>query len=577
MSEGCDLYVKDEGSWRKVISPYIKKDGVWLEIDELYSKANGNWDLLFVSGGAGWRMLFGAGTAGADRVYTSQRKGTPLNLLSDGNLVSAVNSLPQGSSFRLCTLFRITPDGEVVWQRTADPTGTTSYLDKTTETVLVDSNDNIYQLGDALIPNGNNSNHNTWVQSVDQDGVYRFDSTESMSLYGGMTNGFGGGQSFHGGMITDAVFIDTNETLLQIEGAIAYSFGYPTQQFMTACSTVSAQTGVTTSSRFMGSSGGTGNANGHNYGIKICKLGDWVYVHTDNGAGHKCSSPNAPCYNIVAIYRRSTNGETIGPGGFGIAMQNGAGPYTAFPFPWYFPGFVFTNGDETDPYPIMSIAATTGNDTTTPLPRSRQYFWWWDAALTNIGRGFYVTSADFNFYSGNPSSAVWDGDHVYVVCGHNESRCTIVKFHATTGQLLNENILTVVNGNDRIATSTDGQISMIVGDEFIYLQSETDRTDQTGVSHENQVVLFKFPKDMDKGHGIYGEYQYVPRSQLSGNPTQVVSTNINPLSGSNVNWGGPGGSYYWPIPTTMTNASQVENTTPTVGIVTHSLEKQTKL
>ena len=152
MSEGCDLYVKDEGSWRKVISPYIKKDGVWLEIDQLYSKANGNWDLLFVSGGAGWRMLFGAGTAGADRVYTSQRKGTPLNLLSDGNLVSAVNSLPQGSSFRLCTLFRITPDGEVVWQRTADPTGTTSYLDKTTETVLVDSNDNIYQLGDALIP-----------------------------------------------------------------------------------------------------------------------------------------------------------------------------------------------------------------------------------------------------------------------------------------------------------------------------------------------------------------------------------------------------------------------------------------
>ena len=82
---------------------------------------------------------------------------------------------------------------------------------------------------------------------------------------------------------------------------------------------------------------------------------------------------------------------------------------------------------------------------------------------------------------------------------------------------------------------------------------------------------------MDKGHGIYGEFQYVPKSQLSGNPTQVVSTNINPLSGSNINWGGPGGSYYWPIPTTMNNASQVENTTPTVGIVTHSLEKQTRL
>ena len=367
MSQGCDLYVKDEGSWRRVISPYVKKDGVWLEIDELYSKANGNWDLLFASGGKGWRMVFGAGTVGADNTYTSIRKGTPLNLLSDGNLVSAVNDLPQGTSFYNTTLFRITPDGDVVWQRRADPTGTTSYLDKTTETVLVDSSDNIYQLGDALIPNGNNANHNTWIQSVDEDGVYRFDSTESMSLYSGMTNGFGGGQSFHGGKINDAVFTDANETLLQIEGSNAYSFGYPTQQFMTACSTVSAQTGVTTSSRFMGSSGGTGNANGHNYGVKICKLGDWIYVHTDMSAGQKCSSPNAPCYNVVALYRRSTNGETIGPGGFGIAMQNSAGPYTAFPYPWYFPGFVFTNGDETDPYPIMSIAATTGNDTTTCL------------------------------------------------------------------------------------------------------------------------------------------------------------------------------------------------------------------
>ena len=209
-------------------------------------------------------MLFGAGTAGADRVYTSLREGTPLSLLSDGNVVNVVNDLPQGTSTYGTTLFRITPDGEVVWQRKADPTGTTSYLDKTTETVLVDSNDNIYQLGDALIPNGNFSNHNTWIQSVDKDGVYRFDSTESMSLYGGMTNGFGGGQSFSGGKINDAVFTDANETLLQIEGSNAYSFGYPTQQFMTACSTISAQTGVTTSSRFMGSSGGTGNANGHN-------------------------------------------------------------------------------------------------------------------------------------------------------------------------------------------------------------------------------------------------------------------------------------------------------------------------
>ena len=117
MSEGCDLYVKDEGAWRKVISPYIKKDGIWLEIDQLYSKENGNWSLLFVSGGAGWRMLFGAGTAGADRVYTSQRKGTPLSLLSDGNLVNVVNDLPQGTSTYGTTLFRITPDGEVVWQK----------------------------------------------------------------------------------------------------------------------------------------------------------------------------------------------------------------------------------------------------------------------------------------------------------------------------------------------------------------------------------------------------------------------------------------------------------------------------
>ena len=262
-----------------------------------------------------------------------REKGTPLSLLSDGNLVNVVNDLPQGTSAYGTTLFRITPDGEVVWQRKADPTGTTSYLDKFTETVLVDSNDNIYQLGDALIPNGNWSNHNTWVQSVDKDGVYRFDSTQSM--YSSMTNGFGGGQSFHGGKITDAVFM-SNETLLHVEGSNAYAFGWPSQEFMTTCSTISAQTGVTTSARFMGSSGGTGNSNGHNYGIKICKLGDWIYVHTDNGAGHKCSSPNAPCYNIVAIYRRSTNGETIGPGGFGIAMQNGAGPYTAFPFPWYF-------------------------------------------------------------------------------------------------------------------------------------------------------------------------------------------------------------------------------------------------
>ena len=106
----------------------------------------------------------------------------------------------------------------------------------------------------------------------------------------------------------------------------------------------------------------------------------------------------------------------------------------------------------------------------------------------------------------------------------------------------------------------------MTSDKF-YIQSQTNRFDNTGVNNAYQVIVLQVPRDLTKGFGDYGDnLVYEPRP---ANDLYTLSS-----STENLGYSGPGGSYYWPIPGTRTHGTQDENTTPTADNIPIGVTKQ---
>ena len=561
------VYVGVGCSFVKANKVFVGVGCSYVEVNKVYTAENCNWSVVHEAGGKGLRALVGAGgTAGLglDVNWASHRS---IVALSDDTIAFAVNEYDQSTVSHTTTLIKLTSKGESEWQRQSDRfNSSVTWAGKQTYQLKSDSGDNIYQLGVAQPPSGQNKTAN-WIQKITANGTYQWDRTHGNQTIAGSA---GAGGSVN--ILTDFVFngsTGNEEDTFQVEGRSNYSYGYPSQGFFTTCSTYNSNDGSLVSYRIMGSSGGTGNANGNNQGREIIRLGDKIYSASQAG-GHKCASPNGPCYNVQNIYRRSLDGQTVDNNGGGqVATSGAAGPGSGFRH--YGTGTVHTNYDETYDYPILMPLYTRHGYTPT---KNYFHFFRADLDLTDVvryeltGPATATSNTDLTGQSGN--GIIWDAsnNHIYFLQGHKDfNELSIIEFDVATGTIQNQNRFRITNSNDRLMTETQSCGALVMTTDKFYIQGQTNRFDNTGVNRANQTFILQFPKDLTKGFGSYGdnvEYEARPANDLY---TLSAST-------EDPGYSGPGGSYYWPVPQTTTNVTQDENTTPTADNIPVGVTKQ---
>ena len=549
------VYVGVGCSFVKANKVFVGVGCSFVEATKVYTAENCNWKVIHEAGGNGLRLLVGpGGTNGIDHVRFSGYRS--IVALSDDTVAFAVNESEAGST----TLIKIDSKGDSQWQRQSDRTqASVTWVRKHTNSLIKDSNDNIYQLGNAIQPSPSFKGVE-WIEKFSTDGDYAWDRTTAKhSLLSGFSAGNPGTNDvFH------AVFNGPEgdeESSLQIEGQSVHSFGSGAQEFMTGVSTYDTSDGSLDSFRVMGSSGGTGNNNGNNFGREICRLGDKIYS-ASQAPGHKCSSVNGPCHHVQNIYRRSLDGQTVDNNGGGKQEVNSTS------FPLFGDGCAFTNGDEDYDFPILFTFYKRSG-----LTPFKNYFWFYDKDLTLASpKRFELTGpasgADTARVTGN--AVVWDAsdNHIYTVFGNEDlNQFTIIKFDVATGTIQNQNRFRITNTNDRLMIENSRPCALTMTSDKFYIQSSTTRFDDTGVDKNAQVIVLQIPKDLTKGFGSYGDnlvYEERPTDDLY---TMASSTD-------NPNYSGPGGSFYWPIPTTTTFGTQNEDTDPTADNIVIEKTKQ---
>ena len=558
------VYVGVGCSFVKANKVFVGVGCSYVEVNKVYTSENCNWKVVHEAGGNGFRALVGTGGAagqGLDVTWNSRRA---IVALSDDTVAFAVNEYDPSVAAHSSTLIKLTAKGESEWQRKSDRLNSSvTWTGKTTWQLRADSGDNIYQLGTAYAPSGQNKSAN-WIQKITANGTYQWDRTHgNQTLTGNMAAG-GTNQ------LLDLAFngsTGSEEDTFQVEGYSNYSYGWPSQGFFTTCSTYNSNDGSLVSYRLYGSSGGTGNANGNNVGREIVRLGDKIYS-ASSYAGHKCASPNGPCYHVSNVYRRSLDGQTVDSNGGGRVDVNS----TSYPLPST--GCVNSNYDETYNYPILITYYQ--NTQRYPAPGAKNYFFFYktDLDLTDIlkyeltGPATAATNTELTHITG--SGVVWDSsnNHIYFLQGHKDfDELSIIQFDVATGTIQNQNRFRLTNSNDRLYNDTTNVGALVMTSDKFYIMGQTNRFDNTGVSKANQVFVLQVPKDLTKGFGDYGDnlvYEARPANDLYTLSSSTAS----------LGYGGPGGSYYWPVPQTMTNVTQDENTTPTADNIPVGTLKQ---
>ena len=547
------VYVGVGCSFVKANKIFVGVGCSYVEVNKVYTAENCNFSVVHEAGGKGLRALVGAGGTsglGLDVSWASHRS---IVALSDDTIAFAVNEYDPSAAAHSSTLIKLTAKGESQWQRQSDRfNASVTWGGKQTYQLKADSGDNIYQLGIANPVSGTSKPAN-WIQKITANGTYQWDRTHGNNTLTGNANPAGAIY------LTDLAFngsTGNEEDTFQVEGQSNYSNGYPDQGFFTSCSTYNSSDGSLVSYRIMGSSGGTGNANGNNQGREIVRLGDKIYS-ASQAFGHKCASPNGPCYHVANIYRRSLDGTSVDSNGGGRVDVNS----TSYPIASN--GCVFTNNDESYSRPIL--ATYYQNTNKYPSGGAKNYFFFYKSNLdlTDIlkyeltGPATAATNLDLSKIGGN--GVVWDSsnNHIYFMQGHIDfNELSIIQFDVATGTIQNQNRFRITNSNDRLMTDTHNCAALVMTSDKFYIQGMTNRFDNTGVSRANQTLILQIPKDLTDGFGDYGDnLVYEPRP---ANDLYTLSS-----STANLGYSGPGGSYYWPIPQTSTNVTQDENTTPT--------------
>tara|TARA_B100001741_G_scaffold70831_1_gene56947 strand:- start:78 stop:1763 length:1686 start_codon:yes stop_codon:yes gene_type:complete len=556
------VYVGVGCSFVKANKVFVGVGCSFVEATKVYTAENCNWKVIHEAGGKGLIALVGpGGTTGInpDVNWSSYRS---IVALSDDTVAFAVNE----NDARSTTLIKIDSKGNSVWQRQSDRFQTSiTWENKVTLALIKDSNDNIYQLGRAAQPSSFKGVE--WIQKFNSAGTYQWDRTTALrGLLTGFTSGNPGtNEVYH------AVFNGPDgdeESSMQVEAQSDRSNGSGDQEFLTGVSTFDTSDGSLDSFRINGSSGGTGNNNGNNYGREICRLGDKIYS-ASQAFGHKCASVNGPCFHVANIYRRSLDGQTVDGGTVG----GGRVDVNSTSYPLASTGCVYTNDDETYNYPILGTYYKNVNRGFTP-GKNLFFFYTSDLDLTDIlkyeltGPATAVTANDITHIPG--SGVIWDSsnNHIYFLQAHIDlDELSIIEFDVATGTIQNQNRFRITNANDRIYTDTHNCATLAMTSDKFYIQSQTNRFDNTGVNNAYQVIVLQVPRDLTKGFGDYGDnLVYEPRP---ANDLYTLSS-----STENLGYSGPGGSYYWPIPGTRTHGTQDENTTPTADNIPIGVTKQ---
>ena len=554
------VYVGYGCSFVKANKIFVGVGCTFVEVNKIYTGQNCNWDVIYEAGGNGFRALVGAGGAAGQGLDVNWASHRSIVALSDDTVAFAVNEHSSASG-HTSTLIKINNKGQSIWHRQSDRFNTNvTWSGKNTYQLKTDSQDNIYQLGIAYAPTGQSKPAN-WIQKIDKDGNYQWDRTHGNNTLTGNANPAG---SVY---LTDLAFngsTGNEEDTFQVEGQSNYSNGYPDQAFYTTCSTYNSSDGSLVSYRIMGSSGGTGNANGNNQGREIIRFGGKIYS-ASQAAGHKCASPNGPCFHVQNIYRRSLDGQTVDNNGGGKVEVNSTS------FRHFGDGTVHTNNDETYDYPILMPLYTRSGFT--PF-KNFFHFFKADLDLTDVKR-YELTGPATASSNNSPTHVtgnglVWDpsNNHIYFMQGHIDfNELSIIEFDVATGTIQNQNRFRITNSNDRLMNDTHNCSALVMTSDKFYIQGVTNRFDNTGVNKANQTYVLQIPKDLTKGFGSYGDnLEYEPR------PANDLYTMSN--STENPNYSGPGGSYYWPVPQTRTNVTQNENTTPTTDNIPVGVTKQ---
>ena len=555
------VYVGVGCSFVKANKVFVGVGCSFVEATKVYTAENCNWKVIHEAGGKGLIALVGAGGASGAGLDVSWSSYRSIVALSDDTVAFAVNEQ------RTTTLIKIDAKGNSTWQRQSDRTqASITWENKFTNTLIKDSNDNIYQLGRAAQPSSFKGVE--WIQKFNSAGTYQWDRTTALRS---LTSGFGAG---HPGTneVYHAVFNGPSndiESSIQIEGQSDRSNGSGDQEFLTGVSTFDTSDGSLDSFRINGSSGGTGNNNGNNYGREICRLGDKIYS-ASAAFGHKCATVNGPCYRVANIYRRSLDAQTVDGGTVG----GGRVDVNTSNYPIASTGCVYTNDDETYSRPILGTYYQNTNNY--PAPGAKNYFFFYtsDLDLTDIlkyeltGPATAASNLDLTKVPG--SGVIWDSsnNHIYFLQAHIDfDELSIIEFDVATGTIQNQNRFRITNANDRLYTDTHNCATLAMTSDKFYIQGQTNRFDNTGVNKAIQVYVLQVPRDLTKGFGDYGDnLVYEPRP---ANDLYTLSS-----STANLGYSGPGGSYYWPIPGTRTHETQDENTTPTADNIPVGVTKQ---
>ena len=555
------VYVGVGCSFVKANKVFVGVGCSYVEVNKVYTAENCNWKVVHEAGGKGLIALVGAGGASGAGLDVSWSSYRSIVALSDDTVAFAVNE----TGAKTTTLIKIDSKGNSVWQRQSDRFQTSiTWENKHTNALVKDSGDNIYQLGRAAQPSSFKGVE--WIQKITSSGTYQWDRTTALD---NLTSGFGVGMPG-----TNEVYYAAfngpdgdEESSMQVEAQTDRSQGHGNQEFLTGVSTFDTSDGSLDSFRVNGSSGGTGDNNGNNYGREIVRLGDKIYS-ASQFPGHKCAHANGPCYHVANIYRRSLDGTSVDSNGGGRVEVNSTS------YPIASTGSVFTNNDESYSRPILATYFQYTQKY--PAPGAKNYFFFYkpDLDLTDIlkyeltGPATDTTNLELSHIGG--SGTIWDSsnNHIYFLQGHKDfNELSIIQFDVATGTIQNQNRFRITNSNDRLFNDTTNPAALAMSSDKFYIQGHTNRFDDTGVVKANQTYVLQVPKDLTKGFGDYGDnLVYEPRP---ANDLYTLSS-----STANLGYSGPGGSYYWPIPGTRTHGTQDENTTPTTDNIPVGITKQ---
>ena len=179
------VYVGVGCSFVKANKVFVGVGCSYVEVNKVYTAENCNWSVVHEAGGNGLRALVGAGGTSGLSLDVNYQGHRSIVALSDDTIAFSVNEYDSSTASFTTTLIKLNAKGESQWQRQSDRFNTSvTWGGKQTYQLKSDSGDNIYQLGVAQPPSGQNKTAN-WIQKITANGTYQWDRTHGNQTLAG--------------------------------------------------------------------------------------------------------------------------------------------------------------------------------------------------------------------------------------------------------------------------------------------------------------------------------------------------------------------------------------------------------